>query len=621
MSKEWMPPGGPDRYHKVERSRLRPLIIILLLLSVAIAVAVAIWPKKVVHDPNIYLKAIEEKDYQHLMELYSATRDVAFDNTKSKAVREANLAEMHIIEAHIKDKTSSIINQIKEDKSLSAEDKNFLSMTGIISTELIIEFLEGQAIEFVKDNITESVFVEQLNMLQQIDRFQSIVKPISDSLATIKLVQDDVKKAEQFASEKNWPKAYKLWNKLLSEEVPLTIRKYVERRKSEIAQRVHDEYHHKISQYLENGRYYTAKKALTEVMAFFPDDPEFLSWYSQISSVTDSVQVSWNQAIEHITMRPIIVDPGRAFDNDIYAKQADSLMITADEFKSILNQLLTNGYILVSGDSFISDKGTYTPIIIPEGKKPLILVIESFAYSPLRAESGTAERLELTDRNKIAGVLTDYNTGSREVLEANSEIGILNAFCQEHPEFSYDGAKATLAITANRGIFGYVYSRASLDNWNDERKQLQLDPIELSQEELISNQAKIKKIAEELRIEGYTLASNTWGGINIPNSNLGVIAQDLKKWQDEVEPLLGKVRVLHYPNGDHVLSDHSRLSLLTDAGFRILSGYGDKAYMVSGKGHVHTDKVYVGGDELRRPQRQKLGRFFDADKVLSSLRP
>jgi hypothetical protein len=621
MSKEWMPPGGPDVYRKVKRSRLRLLIIILCLFSVSIVIAIAIWPKQVVRDTDIYLKAIEEKDYTYLMELYSATRDLAFDNTKSKAVREANLAEMHVIETHIKDKTLSIIEQIKKNNPLSAEDKNFLSLTGIVSTELIIEFLEEQGIEFVKDNITESDFAEQLNTLQQIDRFQSIVEPIIDSLEAIKLVQDDVKQAEQFASDKNWPMAYKLWNNLLLEEVPLAVGKYVEHRKNEVEQTVYDEYHQKISQYIENGRYYTAKKALTEVMVFFPDDPEFLSWYSQVSSATDSVQISWNRAIEHITMRPIIIDTARAFDNDIYAKQADSLMITADEFKAILSQLLANDYILVPGDSFISEKGKYTPILIPEGKKPLVLVIESFAYSPLRAESGTAECLELTDQNKIAGVLTDHITGSKEILEANSEIGLLNAFCREHPEFSYDGAKATLAITANRSIFGHVYSQTSLDNWNEERRQLNLAPLELSQDELMINRAKIKEIADELRIEGYTLASNTWGGINIPNSNLEAIVKDLKKWQDEVEPLIGKVRVLHYPNGDHVFSDSTRLSLLTDAGFCILSGYGDKAYMVSGKGHVHTDKVYIGGDELRKPQRQNLGRFFDSDTILSSSRP
>ena len=49
------------------------------------------------------------------------------------------MAEMHVIETHIKDKTLSIIEQIKR-ITPSAEDKNFLSLTGIVSTELIIEF-------------------------------------------------------------------------------------------------------------------------------------------------------------------------------------------------------------------------------------------------------------------------------------------------------------------------------------------------------------------------------------------------------------------------------------------------------------------------------------------------
>ena len=67
--------------------------------------------------------------------------------------------------------------------------------------------------------------------------------------------------------------AYKLWNNLLLEEVPLTVRKYVSAEKIR-SQIVYDEYHHIISQYLENGRYYTAKST-TEVMVFFPDDRSF----------------------------------------------------------------------------------------------------------------------------------------------------------------------------------------------------------------------------------------------------------------------------------------------------------------------------------------------------------
>ena len=176
-------------------------------------------------------------------------------------------------------------------------------------------------------------------------------------------------------------------------------------------------------------------------------------------------------------------------------------------------------------------------------------------------------------------------------------------------------------MTGYRGLFGHVYSQETLNSWNEERETLGLSTLEMSAEQLEENRIKIREIAEQLRKQGYTLASFTWGEINIVNSGLDAITRDLQIWREEIEPLLGKTRILHYPDGDHAQRDPQRLKLLTEAGFQILSGYGDRVYMLGGKGYVHTDKVYLGGDELRRPERQNLDRFFSAGQVLSDSRP
>ncbi|HHV42435.1 MAG TPA: hypothetical protein GXX72_06295 [Clostridiaceae bacterium] len=620
MSKEWMPPGGPFAgTYKKGRDWLRPLIIVVILIIVAVVFLVLHNSAK--RQRSGYEEAVANSDFDSLMDHYYAAREIAFDNAKSSALREQNLSRVEEIEGLVRVRTRTIIEKIKQENTLSAEDEQFLLTTDVISTELLAGFLADQSIAYVKGELSVSGFVDQLNTLQRLEKLCPIIKPIADSLGELEEAQEDVAEAERAVAAGNWSLAFSTWEQLLEGEPLVTVVKYVERRRKEVSATAYADYHENISQCVKYGRFHTAYQLLQEAMALFPDDQDFIAWYNQCSDYATIKLKSWNRAIEHIAIRPLIVNPARAFDGDKYAKRADALMITADEFQSILEQLLANDYVLVAGDSFVTDEGKHQVISIPEGKKPLVLVVESFSYSPLRAESGTAECLEMSASGEVVGVVSDPESGERQLLESGSVVGILNAFCQEHPEFSFDGAKATLALTANRGIFGHPYSTASLDNWNAERKLLGLEPLLLSQDELAANQVKIREIAGKLRDEGYTLASYTWGGINIRTNNVDAIASDLKSWREDVEPLLGPIKIFHYPHGDHVFSDRTRLSLLTDAGFRLLSGYGDKIYMAAGKNHLHTDKVYVGGDELRRPRRQKLNRFFAADRVLSDLRP
>ncbi len=621
MSKEWMPPGGPfGDFGKSKKSKLKFILPVLLLL---LALALFFILRKPAKDlSEDYLKALAENNYEDLMQQYMAAREIAFDSSSPKAAREDNQALMLSIENSIKERVESIIAKVKKGQPLSGEEENILSVTGTVSAELVTDFLEGQCNLYLQGKISSEKFVEQLNILQQSERLSLIIKPYASSISTLEEAKEQLLKAEAYIEESEWIRAHKIWDNLMQgEDVPPPLVSFIENRKLAIERPVYDDYHAKIEKYLEYGRYNSAYDALSEVIPLFPDDQEFLNWFSHTRDLIPTKQISWNKPVEHIAIRPVIIDTARAFDGDKYSAQADALMITADEFLSMLEQLRDNDFVLVPGDSFINSEGKYISFLVPEGKKPLILVIESFSYSPLRAESGTADYLDFTEEGKIAGVLVDPVSGELKIEESLSELGILNDFCRQHPDFSYNGAKATLSLTAYRGIFGYPYSRSSLSYYNEEREILGLESLQLTEEELKANQAKISALAKELKEVGYTLASSGWAGPNIMNSSIDEISADIKLWQNQVEPILGPVRVFHYPNGDHAQSDSVRLSLLTKAGFRILSGYGDRVYMVSGKNYVHTDKVYVGGDELRRPQRQNLMRFFDSASILSNKRP
>ncbi|HHU07921.1 MAG TPA: hypothetical protein GXZ59_06210, partial [Clostridiaceae bacterium] len=535
---------------------------------------------------------------------------------------EKNLALVQEIELAIAEKIHEITAKMSSGAVITPEEEQILSVTGTVSTEIMTTFISEQAASYLTGEISADSFIKQLNMLQSIERLQPIIKTYADSITELERARPAITAAEENLLEQEWVKAYQLWDDLLAEEsAPATLVSFIERRKEETKPLFYEDYHSRIAAYIRYGKYYTAYDVLTDILPVFPDDPDLLNWLSLCSDILPKNHVNWTSAVEHISMRPVIVNPERAFDGDRFEAQADALMITAEEFKNILQQLLENNYILVSGDSFINREGKHVQFSVPEGKKPLILVIENYSYSPLRAESGTAECLEIIDEGVIAGQITDPESGDITLSASSSEIGILNEFCHENPEFSYDGAKATLALTGYRGLFGHVYSQAALNVCNEERQMLGLTPLTLSAEQIEENRVKIGEIADLLREQGYTLASFTWEGINIVNSGLNTIERDLRYWQEDVEPLVGEVRILHYPDGDHAQSDRAKLKLLTEAGFQILSGYGDRIYMLGGNGYVHTDKVYIGGDTLRKPERQNLDRFFDASRVISPSRP
>jgi ABC-type transport system substrate-binding protein len=75
-------------------------------------------------------------------------------------------------------------------------------------------------------------------------------------------------------------------------------------------------------------------------------------------------------------------------------------------------------------------------------------------------------------------------------------VPILEAFIATHPDFSYQGARATLAITGYDGIFGYRINTSAKALLGEEAYQ---DEVEAA-----------TKIVQALRKAGYTIACGTY---------------------------------------------------------------------------------------------------------------
>jgi len=320
--------------------------------------------------------------------------------------------------------------------------------------------------------------------------------------------------------------------------------------------------------------------------------------------------------VSHLFFHSLVVDPERAFDNDAEAPGYLDYMVTVDEFNEILNQLYERDYILISPHDLYevdADGGVESiPLEIPEDKKPLVLSFDDLSYYEYMDDDGFADRLVLND-GKVVNEYTDaagtQHTGSYD------HVPILDAFVEEHPDFSHDGAKGTIALTGYNGVFGYRTSDLTYDESDTNIEQ---------------EQEAAKEVADELKEHGWEFASHSWGHINFTTSPVSFIQEDHEKWQREVEPLIGETDLLVYPFG----ADIAGVEDYAGAKFEYLKEQGFHAFFhvdasVPAWGQLRPEylreaRINVDGISLKNAidgKSDTLEEFFDPATVVDPARP
>ena len=66
--------------------------------------------------------------------------------------------------------------------------------------------------------------------------------------------------------------------------------------------------------------------------------------------------VDYTGPIEHVFVHPLVVYPELAFDGDAQSKGMDDYMTTVDEFRTMLEELYANDYVLMNVDKMYGEK-------------------------------------------------------------------------------------------------------------------------------------------------------------------------------------------------------------------------------------------------------------------------
>ena len=336
-----------------------------------------------------------------------------------------------------------------------------------------------------------------------------------------------------------------------------------------------------------------------------------------------------NSKVVNLSFHHLVADPQRAFSNGTYGKSYKNNYVTIGEFTKILQQLYENDYILISYDDIVTTKTSSSghvsvvdqQLYLPSGKKPLIITqtqVNYYTYMvdsdkdklPDKGAGGFAHRLLVDENGKLSCEI--INSDGLVSTGAYDLVPILESFIATHPDFSYKGARAILAVSGYDGVFGYRTTAEAKSYFDANYYQQQLDDA--------------ATVITALRDTGYKIACYTYGNIAYGTSDLTAISADLQKWNLETLPLLGEVDMLVYAKnsdiaGTGVVYSGEKMEKLTSSGFRFFIGFSDggNPWQVRTDKYARQGRIMVTGTNLQTRSSWFSG-MFDAKSILDSAR-
>lgn len=362
---------------------------------------------------------------------------------------------------------------------------------------------------------------------------------------------------------------------------------------------------------LQSDSQYASDPAVTEAIAGFEVAKSALV-KAKISQVT------------HVFFHSLIADNSKAFDGDNDEKGYNQVMTTIGEFKKILQSMYDKGYVLVRLHDLASETtdengnpvmkaGT---ILLPEGKIPFVMSQDDLCYYPYMDGDGFATRMVIGDDGKPTCEMK-MDDGSVSV-GAYDLVPILEEFIQEHPDFSYRGARAVLAFTGYEGILGYrtAASYSGSPTYEQDRQDA-------------------ARVAQCLKDNGWELASHSWGHLNLGSVEMDRFKTDTDKWENEVDSLIGPTDIILYPFGADVGDWHpytfenERFAYLYSAGFRYFCNVDSSEYWVQlGDNFLRQGRRNLDGYRMWKDitaesegRDRKLSDLFRAEDIFDSDRP
>ena len=333
------------------------------------------------------------------------------------------------------------------------------------------------------------------------------------------------------------------------------------------------------------------------------------------------------EQITHVFFHTLIKDTARAFDGDSDSNGYNQYMTTIDEFNKIIQSMYDKGYVMVSPHDMavINEDGTMSrgSIMLPPGKIPFVLSQDDVSYYHYMDGDGFASKLVVDSNGEVKN---EYIEDDGSVSTGDYDmVPLIDRFVEEHPDFSYRGAKGIVALTGYNGILGYRTDQ-SYETRPDDLDANKVEWLDAHPDfSLAKEREGAKKVADAMKAEGWLFASHTWGHQNVGQIGLETLQTDTRKFKDNVDPLIGGTDIIIFAFGTDLCGPEDY--------------HGDKFEYLKGAGYnyfcnVDSSKYYVQIREryFRQGRRnldgyrmyyhpELLEDLFDVKSVFDPVRP
>lgn len=347
--------------------------------------------------------------------------------------------------------------------------------------------------------------------------------------------------------------------------------------------------------------YSGAKALLDEIYPFVSDDDKEIKKLYETCTAFQEL-VPYTGPVEHIFFHPLIAYPELAFDGDYISKGFDNYFVTVPEFKRVIEQLYANNYVLIDIRLIYGsdDKGKVTPkkLMLPKGKKPIVLSMDDYNFLKYMRKNGCVHGLALNEEGNVV-TYTDSKDGKRTYSDDNEVVPILDRFVKEHPDFSFGGAKGTIALNGYEGALGFPTDEMNAPNYS-------------------KNLEAARAVANRLKETGWIFACHSYSHYSPSKRTYEQFKYDVDKWIKEVVPVVGKTDVYIYPFGEQIKAKDPKFQYMLKSGYRIFCGVSSKPYLKFHDNYAVQQRRNIDGISLGD---KRLSDILDASKIIDPIRP
>lgn len=313
--------------------------------------------------------------------------------------------------------------------------------------------------------------------------------------------------------------------------------------------------------------------------------------------------------IYNIFFHPTIAYPKIAFDHkNTRLEYIDSWFITTREFNKILPELYAKGFVLFSPKDLFTEKEdnkgkliiTRKKILLPIGKKPLVLSLDDYNFYTSMKLHGTIHRFWVDPQNRLATVT--HQNAQQAIIRYDQEIPqLLEKFIAIHPDFSFNHARGIFALTGYNGIFGYNIQNRSGSFY-------------------LSQLQEAKKVVRKLKEMGWEFGSHSYFHLGSSQQSKRDFEISEKRWIKEVGQLVNPSSYYIFPFGDPWDEHPERMNFLKSLGYKYFFGVSTAPRLQIKSGIVLMERFPIDGLALRN-RYSHIKTFITPSNVFDIERP